>query len=151
MRRFGSSPETRAIAPATLQAALLGAVLLAASFLIARVIFAHADPHDLWLASALLSLVFGFIFGGLGIGLALMLAGVPIARAAGEWLEGRSGMAIALAASLACTAGIYALTVEKPFAPTQEAIFPFVTLCFALPAALLYRRQVLLERGFERP
>ncbi|MEY4838911.1 MAG: hypothetical protein RSE14_11955 [Erythrobacter sp.] len=145
MRRFGSSPETRAIAPATLQAAGLGAILLAATILL----FGPTTWADFgspvyfaWLA--LLMLIAGFIFGGLGTGLLLMLAGVPLARIIGQRLENTDGAVLALASA---AIGVW---VFHAFAGPDE-FFALASACFALPAAWLYRRQVLLERAFERP
>ena len=150
MRRFGSSPETRAIAPAALQSAALGAILLASSFLALGWIFPDGDPYDLAFAAAILALVFGFVFGGLATALILMLAGVPIARLAGDRLESVSGTVIAMITALAGGAGFYVLVVENPFSSEAKAFFLLMPLCFALPAALIDRRQVLLERMFER-
>jgi hypothetical protein len=144
VRRFGSSPETRAIAAATLQAAATGALLLASMFLI----FGLGGPVHLGFGSyaslALLVLVAGFIFGGLGTGLMLMLAGVPVARMIGHRLDSRIGTALAMGAALVGIAAFYTVAGMDEFIAMAAA-------CFALPAALLYRRQVLLEAALERP
>ncbi len=143
MRRFGSSPETRAIAPATLQAALLGALLLASTFLLDGLTSkADYDPY-LYVSLALLALIAGFIFGGLGTCLALMLAGVPIARLAGDRLGSGGGNALAI---LSATIGAAAFGAVAG----RDEFWILAAGCFALPAALLYRRQVLLERALER-
>lgn len=150
MRRFGSSPETRAIAPATLQAAAAGAALLASTFLL----FGLAGPVDLGFGSyamlGLLVLVAGFIFGGLGTGLALMLAGVPVARIIGDRLDNPTGAVLALAGAAIGVWAFHSAAVQTGLVPPDEPFITFVAACFALPAALIYRRQVLLERVIER-
>jgi len=144
VRRFGSSPETRAIAPATLQAAALGAILLASTFLLEGLTSEANYEGALYLGLAASALLGGFVFGGLGIGLALMLAGVLIARLAGDSLGSWHGIAVAIVSALIGAAAFGAIAGREEFLTLAAA-------CFALPAALLYRRQVLFERGFERP
>lgn len=144
MRRFGSSPETRALAPATLQSAALGAILLASTFLIDGLTTQADYDFKFYVQLAVLALVAGFVVGGLATGLALMLAGVPVARMAGYRLESRAGTALAMGTAMVSIAAFHA------FAGSDE-FFAFAATCFALPAALLYRRQILLERALERP
>jgi hypothetical protein len=144
VRRFGSSPETRAIAPATLQAAALGAILLASTFLVDGLTTQADYDFKFYVQLAMLALIAGFIFGGLATGLALMLAGVPIARIAGYRLESRVGTAVAMGTAIVGIAAFQAVTGRDEF-------FAMAAACFALPAAVLYRRQVLLERVLERP
>jgi hypothetical protein len=111
-------------------------------------IFGLGGPVDLGFGSyaslALLVLVAGFIFGGLGTGLMLMLVGVPVARMIGHRLDSRIGTALAMGAALVGIAAFYAVAGMDEF-------FAMAAACFALPAALLYRRQVLLESALERP
>lgn len=144
MRRFGSSPETRAIAPATLQAAALGAILLASTFLVDGLTTQADYDFKFYVQLAILALIAGFIFGGLATGLALMLAGLPIARIAGYRLESWVGTTVAMGTAIVGIAAFHAVT-------GREIFFAMAAACFALPAALLYRRQVLLERVLERP
>jgi hypothetical protein len=142
LRRFGSSPETRAIAPATLQAAGLGAILLASTFLIDGLTTKADYDFTFYASLAGLALVAGFIIGGLGTGLALMLAGVPVARIIGQRLESTVGTALAIGTAVAGVAVCHGVTGSNDF-------FAMAAACFALPAALLYRRHVLLERTLE--
>lgn len=107
-------------------------------------------PFDIYLYLAGLALVLGFVAGSLAIGLALMLVGVTIARVLGELLEGAKGIAIALSAALAISASLYVLVTEDPLSADAEPIAGVVALCFTMPAALFYRRHVLLERGIEQ-
>ena len=151
MRRFGSSPETRAIAPATLQAAAAGAVLLAATFLLDGLTTKAIYPLAVTLQLAGLAFVLGFVAGTLAIGLALMLAGAAIARVVGEQLEGGKGIAIALSPALVMSAALYVLMTDDPFSAHAEPFVGVAAVCFAVPAALFYRRHVLLERAFECP
>lgn len=151
MRRFGSSPETRAIAPATLQAAGLGAIFLAATFLLASLTTRTDYPFGLYVSLALLALIVGFVFGGLGTGLTLMLAGVPLARIIGDRLENADGAVLALASAAIGVWVFHSVAVLADFTPSGEPFVMIAAACFALPAAWLYRRQVLLERVLERP
>jgi hypothetical protein len=104
---------------------------------------------DLTFASAAFVMLIGFMFGGLATGLTLMLAGAPIARLAGNWLESPWGTAIALGTAIAAAFGIYVLAVGQPFVSVEDIIILPSALCFAVPAAVIYRRQVLLERALE--
>lgn len=151
MLRFGSSPETRAIAPATLQAAGLGAILLAAIFLLGALTTRADYPFGLYFSLALLALVAGFVFGGLGTGLALMLAGVPVARIIGHRLENADGAVLTLASAAISVWAFHSAAVLTDFTPPDEPFVMIAAACFAVPAALIYRRQVLLERALERP
>lgn len=144
MRKFGSSPETRAIAPATLQAALLGAILLASTFLFYGLATRANYEGTLYIGLALVALLAGFVFGGLATCLVLMVAGVPIARLAGDWLGSWHGVAVAIFSALFGAAAFGALV-------GRDELLTLTAACFALPAALLYRRQILIERAFERP
>ncbi|WP_069309311.1 hypothetical protein [Porphyrobacter sp. LM 6] len=128
----------------------MGAILLALSFPIAGFILPPTYRHELIFAAALSSLTFGFMFGGLGIALALMLVGAPVARLAGVRMEGLSGTAIALTAAISCLAIPFVLLAEEPMEPTKGIPLLLASLFFALPAALTYRKHVLLERAFER-
>ena len=143
MRRFGSSPETRAIAPATLQSAAIGAILLASTFLFGGLMTQADYDFKIYVQLAVLALIAGFIFGGLATGMALMLAGVPVARITDVRLASRVGTALAIGTAVVGIAAFYAVAGSDEFLAMAAA-------CFALPAALLYRRQVLLERALER-
>lgn len=144
MRKFGSTPETRAIAPASLQAAALGAILLASAFLLQGVLMETPYDFRFHAALALLALFAGFIFGGLATGLALMLVGVPVARFSEAFLDRPQGLAAGVAAAAICAAAFIALL------SVDDLFWCLAAACFAFPAALLYRRQILLERVLER-
>jgi hypothetical protein len=126
-------------------------MLLALMFLI----FGLAGPVDLGFGSyaslALLVLVAGFVFGGLGTGLVLMLAGVPVARIIGHRLDNPKGAMLALASAAISVWLFHAIAVQTGLTPPDEPFIMIVAACFALPAALIYRRQILLERVVERP
>jgi hypothetical protein len=72
-----------------------------------------------------------------------MLAGVPVARIIGHRLGSAAGAALAIGAAAAGVAVCHGVTGSNGF-------FAMAAACFALPAALLYRRQILLERALER-
>ena len=149
MRRFGSSPETRAIAPAAIQSAAIGAILLSLLFLATG--FDNDGDHNFMIYFALVigALVIGFVIGGIATGLVLMLAGVPIARLAGDRLERASGLGLALTVAAIGIACFYIIAVGEPLTTPPQLAAIILPLCFALPAALLYRKQVLLERGLD--
>jgi hypothetical protein len=100
---------------------------------------------NLYAAIAMVALFGGFFIGGLGTGLALMLVGVPVARFAGDHLGRPEGMVTGFVTAAICVAVINALS------QSDESFWMLAASCFALPAALLYRRHILLERAFERP
>lgn len=120
--------------------------MLAATFLFSGLTTWADNSFGIYasLALALLALIVGFIFGGLGTGLALMLAGVLVARIIGDRLENADGAVLALASA---AIGVWAF---HAVAGPDEFFWLLAAACFALPAAFLYRRQVLLERAFER-
>ncbi len=145
VRKFGSSPETRAIAPATLQSAGLGAILLASTFLFDGLTTKADYGFILYAQLAVLALIAGFIIGGLATGLALMIVGVPVARFAEDRLDGPAGMVMGIVSAAICVAVFNALSASN------DEFLILAAACFALPASVLYRRQILLERAFERP
>jgi hypothetical protein len=130
---------------------LLGAILLASTFLFDGLATRANFEGTFYIRLALVALLAGFVFGSLATGLALMLVGAALARLVGDQLEGVKGIAIALTPALAMSAALYVLVTDDPFSADAEPFVGVAAVCFALPAALLYRRQVLLERAFERP
>jgi hypothetical protein len=118
-------------------------MFLAATLLLDGLTTRADYPFGLYVSLALLALVVGFVFGGLGTGLTLMLAGVPLARIIGDRLENAEGAVLAITSSAIGVWAVFAVASADEF-------FALAAACFALPAAWLYRRQVLLERAFER-
>jgi hypothetical protein len=117
-------------------------------------LFGLAGPVDFgfgyYASLGLLVLVAGFMFGGLGTGLMLMLAGVPVARMIGHRLDNPDGTMLALASAAIGVWLFHSVSVQTGLVPPDEPFIMIVAACFALPAALIYRRQVLLERVIER-
>ena len=128
-----------------MQTAALGAILLASTFVIDGVLFQAPYNLKFYAAMALLALFAGFIFGGLATALALMLVGVPVARVTEDSLDRPEGLATSIASAAICVAAFNALIDANSY------FWCLAAACFAVPAALLYRRQILLERFFERP
>ena len=119
--------------------------MLASTFLLDGLTTKANYDLNLYAALALLALFGGFVFGGLATGLALMLIGVPIARFAGDNLEKPEGTITSFVAAAICVAAFKAL------GNSNEPFWALAAACFALPATILYRRQILLERAFEHP
>lgn len=120
-------------------------MLLSSTFLIDGLTTQADYDFKFYVQLAVLALVAGFIFGGLATGLALMLAGAPVARIAGDRLESHAGVALAVGIAVLGIAAFHAIAGQDEF------FFLMAAACFALPAAFIYRKQVLLERTFDRP
>jgi hypothetical protein len=125
-----------------LQAAAIGAILLASTVLLEGLVTKAPYDFNLYAAMALVALFGGFIFGGLATGLALMLVGVLVARFAEDYLERPEGIVTGIVTAAICVAVINAL------GQSNDSFWMLAAACFALPAAFLYRRQILLERAF---
>lgn len=139
----GTSPEFRAIASSALKAAIIGAVPIATIFALGSSLPPYANDFALsrFLMLLSLSLAIAFVAGAIATGLCLTLAGSFLARLMGQRLDTLTGFAIVLSAAIIASIGF-----AMPF---DEPMLALVCLLFAVPAAILYRREVLLERALD--
>lgn len=144
MTGFSPSSEARAIAAAGLKAGLGGSAivgfLLAGGFAFGGSEFSfHSIYVSIWIGGA--AFIISSVIGTIAVLFCLLIFGLPLAGLARTHLEGASGVAVALTAAFfvsALLAGIYG---------SPESIL--IILAYAVPAAILYRREILLERIFE--
>ena len=108
-------------------------------------IFAGAESPGLWLGGIpVLGLVYAIAFmaGFLATALCMTLFGPALARLMGDALQRPLGLIITMGSAFALSV-CFALFVASREVFTWSAI----ALAYALPAAILYRREVLCERA----
>ena len=139
---YALRPEARAILPATIKAASVGA-LLVTGIVVALLVttWAQLEPSFASAArlagSALLVFVLAFVAGIIATCLCLMIIGFPLAQVASGKLAGTKGAAIATGGAMA--AFVILLLLDPALAG--------FALFYAIPAAFFYRREVLLEES----
>jgi len=140
------SPEARAITAASIKSAPIGAAIIVLLFF-GTPLLGEATLDQLlalWWMIGLAWVIATFI-GVIATGLCLLLFGSVIARASRAFLASSAGLAFAVGGSLAVTLLIGGtLTLARG---DWQAVL-LVCLPYALPAAILYRREILLERAF---
>jgi hypothetical protein len=134
-------PEWHAVASASLKGSLVGATLVSAFFSIS---IALPSPYRDFDIAALLTFapfifIFAFIPGIIGTYLCLMLFGMPLASLSQARLDSLFGLGIAITGALIIST-ILAGLISSPH-------FVLVLIAYALPAAIYYRREILLERA----
>lgn len=139
-------PEARAITVASIKSAPIGAAIIVLLFFGAPSL-GEATLDQLlaswWMIG--LAWVIATFLGVIATGLCLLLFGSVIARASRAFLASSAGLALALFSSLAVTllmGGAIAMTGGE-----WQAVL-LICLPYALPAAILYRREILLESAF---
>lgn len=149
-------PESRlaalagAIVPAAILAGLIGTVCLTVTFMVAAL---WAGEFSTFSLEELLSvLVFTGMFIAMGsiggtfvVAFYLVIFGLPVALLLGERIRTPAGllsaMATGLAAALVAIYWMWGITADSDDTIWQDdALF---VLCFVLPAAWFYRRQVI--------
>ena len=145
---YAPSPEARAIAAASIRAGAWGAsavTLVFAVMVIAADVPSFAEVLSGFLLFALL-FALAFAAGTVLTGFMLLMLGAAIARLSRDWLASPGGLGLALVSALAASAafGLLFAGVEGFSAPMLLA------LPYAVPAAIIYRQEILLERVFER-
>lgn len=149
-------PETRlaatagAIVPAAILAGLIGTVCLTVTYMAAA--FWSGEFSTFSLEELLGALLFTGMFIAIGsiggtfiVAFYLVIFGLPVALLLGERLRTRAGLAAAMAtgaaAALVAIRWMWGFTASSDDAIWQDDAL--IVLCFVLPAAWLYRRQVL--------
>lgn len=135
------SPEARAIAGAAIFSGVSGAAVLTA--VVAFRIFASLEGDPLW-SLVLLALAFtlAFIGGTIATALMLLLAGAALARLSRSFLETRLGLVVAMGSAILVSL-ILGLLIAGSDGVSGASI---VIMAYAIPAAILYRREILTER-----
>jgi len=87
-----------------------------------------------------------FAVGGVAIALCLMLFGHPIAKLSTGFLESAEGMLICFASAFAA---LGVLSGAVFFALGGSPLFFVLALPYAIPAAILFRSEILLERALD--
>jgi len=141
------SPEARAITATTIKSAPIGAAIIALLFFKTPLI-GEATLNQLlalWWMIGLAWVIATFI-GVIATGLCLLLFGSVIARASRAFLASSAGLALAVGSSLAVTLLIGG-AITWTGGEWQAVLL--VCLPYALPAAILYRREILLESALD--
>jgi hypothetical protein len=147
----------QAIVPAAIGAGAIGTVCLMTVYTISAVIGGALSGLTIedWLgvfvsggmalAFGTMALAFGTFAATLIVGFYLALFGMPVAVLMGQRIRSRAGLAVALATSVAGIAIISMGDVAFPFAYAAADKWQHILIvsCFAVPAAWLYRQQVI--------
>ena len=136
MARFTPHAELRAIAFASLKAALTGSTLVAS-----YVLFLYAQSPSAqvttWIMGTLGIFILGMLIGSVFIGLTILVLGMPIAALLKRQIASAWGVAVALG----CAFGA-AFLIGLLFG---NALAGLIILPYALPAGYFYRQEILLE------
>ena len=139
MARFAPHAEGRAIAFASLKAALTGSTLVA-SYVLFLYTQSPSTPVMAWIMGALGVFIFGTAIGSVFIGLMILIVGMPLAVLLKRQIASAWGAALALG----CAVGV-ALVIGLVFG---NALAGLIVLPYALPAGYFYRQEIMLEDAF---
>ena len=145
---YAPSPETRAIAAATIRAAALGALVVTLIFTIIIISSEGLSLTDLVYGIVMIGAIYAiaFVVGAVATGFALLLAGAAIARLSRAQIASPAGLVIAVASAVALS-GLFGVGLSDHH--DTRLWLALLALPYALPAAIMYRQEILLERAFD--
>ena len=146
---YAPSPETRAIAAATIRAAALGALVVTLIFTIIIISSEGLSLTDLVDGIVMIGVMYAiaFVVGAVATGFALLLAGAAIARLSRAQIASPAGLVIAVASAVALS-GLFGVGLSDHH--DTRLWLALLALPYALPAAIMYRQEILLERAFDQ-
>jgi len=141
------TPEYSTIASASLKSAAFGACAVTACFAFLHVLSDLTSVLHVFTAFWVLCLVFALAFavGAIAVGISLLLIGALVARSSRQVLASWRGLMIALTLAVALSVGLGHWVGSQ----TQWFGFSLIALAFAFPAAIIYRREILLKRSVD--
>ncbi|MEE4339707.1 hypothetical protein, partial [Erythrobacter sp.] len=140
------SPEARAIAAASIKSAPIGAAIIVLLFFGAPLL-GEVSLDQLFASLWMIGLAWAIatFIGMIATGLCLLLFGSVIARVSRAFLATSGGLALAVSSSLGAVLLIGAI---PGWASGDWQMVLLLCLPYALSAAILYRREILLESAF---
>ena len=145
---YAPSPEVRAITAATIRAAALGALVVTLAIIAIEIFAGRTSVMEF--AASVWGLVgiyaIAFVVGAVATGFALLLAGAAIARLSRAQIASPAGLVIAVASAVALS-GLFGVGLSDHH--DTRLWLALLALPYALPAAIMYRQEILLERAFD--
>jgi len=139
------SPEARAIAAASIKSAPIGAAIIVILFFVPLIGEVSLDQlfTSLWMVG--FAWVIATFIGMIATGLCLLILGSVIARVSRAFLANSRGLALAIGSALGAIVLIGAIL---GWASGEWPTILLLSMPYAVPAAVLYRREILLESAF---